>query len=162
MICEHCQKAAATTFLEQNINGYIKKMSLCSECAKKLESSPFGGFDLSHFWGGFLASAPAVKASAEKRCEDCGSSFSEIVESGKAGCPACYRVFYRELLPSLERIHGKAVYNGKIPAHAPAEIQQKRRIETLRASLSKLVEEQKFEQAAEIRDEIKRLEGTDE
>ena len=67
------------------------------------------------------------------------------------GCAECYNVFYDKLLPSLNRIHGKASYAGSKPeGNNSAES----RLEELKKALSMAIEEQNFELAATLRDKI--------
>jgi protein arginine kinase activator len=49
---------------------------------------------------------------------------------------------------------------GKVPHRAGADVKIKREIENLRQELQKRVAEEAFEEAAKIRDEIYRLEGS--
>ena len=82
------------------------------------------------------------------RCSGCGSTFQDIAATGRAGCAKCYDTFYDQLLPSLQRLHGKTRHAGKLPASAGIEAK----------SLSLAIEKQEFEKAAALRDEIKALE----
>ena len=79
---------------------------LCAECAKNLGYSDMlsgFGLDLSEFLGGFLGDMmPALTRGNSERCPKCGTSFSDIVRSGRVGCAECYRTFYDELLPSIQ------------------------------------------------------------
>jgi len=97
------------------------------------------------------------------RCEKCGSSFGDIVRSGRIGCADCYETFYDKLLPLLERVHGKTNHVGKIPNSfeeiAKEEESGQTELETLRAELDEAVKAQNYEKAAELRDKIKELES---
>ena len=78
------------------------------------------------------------------------------------GCAQCYKTFNSELLPYLKRIHGSIKHSGKIPNRAPLIVKPKEdSIESLRALLNSLVSEEKYEQAAVVRDKIRKLEGKD-
>lgn len=92
------------------------------------------------------------------RCEKCGSTFNDIVNSGKIGCADCYRTFYDKLLPSLQRIHGKTRHEGKTPKAVKVETDStESKISRLEKELKDAVERQDFEKAARIRDEIKAI-----
>ena len=81
-------------------------------------------------------------------------------ESGKCGCPECYNTFNSELLPYLKRVHGSIQHIGKIPNRAPLTVAvDTETAEGLRSKLNQLIREEKYEEAAIIRDKIKRLEG---
>ena len=99
-----------------------------------------------------------------ERCEKCGSCFDDIIKTGTVGCADCYEKFYNKLLPSIQRIHGKAKHSGKIPPMHEEEIKIKEKtpeekIAELEAEMQKAVAEQNFERAAIIRDEIKKMKG---
>ena len=39
MLCEKCKKNEATNFYHENVNGRIRTMRLCGDCAKALEET---------------------------------------------------------------------------------------------------------------------------
>lgn len=166
MLCQNCGKNEATTHIKQIINGDMAESHLCPDCASHLGySDMFSGFglNLSELFGGFLGDMmPSISAGKTQRCEKCGSSFDEIVRSGKVGCADCYRTFYDKLLPSIQRIHGKIKHSGKVSTATPAEPKietTEEKIKKLKAAMNDAVAKQDFESAAKIRDEIKALEG---
>lgn len=174
MLCQNCGKREATTHIKRVVNGETSERHLCAECASTLGyGDVFGGFGMSlgDLLGGFLSETPASSAalpSAQKRCEKCGSAWRDIVREGKVGCANCYRVFYDQLLPSLQRIHGKIRHTGKVSGSArqhppivqksPQELREER-IEALRQEMNEAVGTQDFERAAKLRDEIKSLQA---
>ena len=96
----------------------------------------------------------------QKRCPVCGTAFADIAKTGKAGCAECYKTFYTELYPYLKRIHGTVKHVGKIPNSAPlAVVKNEETPDALRMEMNRLVSEERFEEAAVIRDKIKRLEA---
>ena len=166
MLCQNCGKYEATTHIKQIINGDMAETHLCPDCANHLGyGDMFSGFDfsLSGLLSGFLGDMlPPVSLGPVTRCEKCGCSFDDIARAGKVGCPECYRTFYDRLLPSIQRIHGKISHAGKTGQSAG----NREKIETsgekiakLRVQMDEAVKVQNFERAAEIRDEIKKLEG---
>lgn len=166
MLCQNCGKNEATTHIKQIINGDMAESHLCAQCAKSLGySDVFSGFglDLSELLGGFFGDMmPSLRGRKTERCPKCGTAFNDIVRSGKVGCAECYRTFYDELLPSIQRIHGRIKHNGK-SSHSAAEKPKtettEEKIERLKSEMDKAVAAQEFEQAAKLRDEIKNLEG---
>lgn len=164
MLCQNCKKNEATTHIKRIVNGAAAEHHLCSECAAALGyADAFGGFgmDLGGFFGSFLGDLPVSSLSSRVlRCEKCGSSFEDIAKNGKIGCAECYRVFYDKLLPTIRRIHGHSHHEGKLAEGAGEEIKLERRIEDLKEKLNHAIDEQNFELAAQLRDEIKQMEAS--
>jgi protein arginine kinase activator len=104
----------------------------------------------------FIHTIPAVQSVP---CPGCGLGLTELTQTGRAGCPECYRHFARSLNHFIRRIHGPAVHTGRIPKSADGHITQKRRIAELRNDLQAAIERQEFERCAELRDEISALEA---
>ncbi|MBO4339520.1 MAG: UvrB/UvrC motif-containing protein [Clostridiales bacterium] len=164
MICQSCGKAEATTHFKRIINGEVTEGHLCSDCAKALGvNDMFSGFDFgfSDLLSEFFADSPVAALSANSvKCENCGSSFSDIVKSGRIGCADCYETFFDKLMPSIQRLHGNTKHEGKVPLNEVTnEPEEADEIATLREKMNKAIENEDFEEAAELRDKIKELEG---
>ena len=132
MLCQNCGKNEATTHIKQIVNGDMAESHLCAECAQNLGYSDM----LSGF----------------------GLDLSEFL----GGCAECYRTFYDELLPSIQRIHGRIKHSGKASSGAidqPKEETKEEKIAKLKTQMDEAVAAQEFEQAAKLRDEIKSLES---
>lgn len=161
MLCQNCGKYEATTHVKRIVNGESAEAHLCSDCAKALGyNDVFGGFG--NTFGDLLGSffgEPQVSAISSRtiRCEKCGNTFNDIVNSGKIGCADCYTTFYDKLLPSLQRIHGKTRHEGKNPTIIKAEVTNVNPIEDLEEQLRIAIDEQNFEKAAQLRDKINEL-----
>lgn len=145
-LCDRCGKREATCLFRQIVNGKETKQSLCADCAATV-----GMPDL---FGNFFGMAEPRQTQPTKRCDLCGSSFSEIAESGKVGCPRCYETFREELEATIRRIHGDAAYKGE--AEAPQK-KEESPLESARRRLKEAVEREDYEQAALLRDEIRSL-----
>lgn len=161
MLCQKCGKNTATTHIRTVVGGVVKELNLCSHCAAEE-----GYTSLSHnSLAGMLASmfGEAVQlgsAHQSVKCPVCDSSFSDIAKSGKVGCAHCYKTFNAELLPYLKRLHGSTKHVGKVPNRAPLIVrEEKGTVESLKSELNRLVSEEKYEQAAVIRDKIKEMEA---
>lgn len=171
MLCEKCNQNEATVHFRQNINGDIKEIHLCPQCAAELGyDSVFSGFeDLSPFAGlnmgiqNFLGSLfsqelPAQKVPQGHKCSFCGTTFEEFAQSAMAGCANCYNEFFDDMLPYIQRIHGKTHHVGKIPASAGKELKLQRELTQLKKQLNECVSAQEYEKAAGLRDKIKDIE----
>ena len=161
MLCEKCGKAAATTHIRSVVNGVVREMNLCSDCAKESGYADFSHNSLGEMLVSMLSEAASGLPSHEyKRCEVCGATFSDIAKSGKAGCAQCYSTFKTELLPYLKRVHGSTHHEGSVPNKAPLMVvKTEETLDSLRLELNRLVAEELYEQAAVVRDKIRKLEG---
>ena len=122
MRCEHCNQNEATTYIKQNINGKVTEMHLCRDCAEKLGvlepmhsnmglGSMFEGSFFGNFLGAGLAAMNAL--TGVDRCDYCGSTFNDIINTGNVGCAHCYDRFADKLEPSIRKIHGATRHIGK-------------------------------------------------
>lgn len=166
MLCEHCGKNPASHYYSQNINGNEQSTYLCSECAKK--HGPQLGFSdplsplsslFSNFTGFTSSVAPYTGAtSAETVCPDCGESAGGIAKTGQVGCAKCYQTFSNLLAPYLTRLYGKAVHTGRHPlSFKPTQASVNEEIDRLLRLQAEAIRQERFEEAAKLRDEINRL-----
>ena len=89
----------------------------------------------------------------------CGLSFAGFRESGRLGCPHCYATFEGHLRGLLRRIHGATQHIGKVYLPPdPSQSEREKRLEGLRRKLSRAVDSEDFERAAQLRDQIRALE----
>ncbi len=170
MKCTHCNEREANTHIKRIINGKREEMHLCSQCAEELgvmNEFNFEPFSMNSFFGNLLgAGATALNSLAGiDRCTYCGSSFNDVVNSGQVGCAHCYDKFEDMLYPSIEKLHGRARHIGKCVTYTEENDEQKpseeapqpTKLEALKADLKKAVQEQRFEDAAVLRDRIKEI-----
>ena len=169
MICQHCNTHQATTHIKRVVNGQAEEFHLCQNCAR--ESGLFGGgtpdfgFQLSDLFSGFLGSSvkqqPAALVPA-LRCGLCGATLAEIAKSSRVGCAQCYETFHAQLKPTLQRIHGSLEHTGKTPEDGNPQLRARREREQalaeLREQIAQAVKDENYEQAAKLRDEIRRME----
>lgn len=174
MLCEHCKKNEATIHFHEAVDGQVHEVHLCADCAKSLGydqllGSPYPFAGMTEGWQDFLGSlfsqAMPSHGPRGKVCSFCGTSFEEFAKTAMAGCPHCYREFYNELLPSVERIHGKTHHVGKIPRSASREVlrrrqeaEAKQQVVELKHRLDEAVQAQAYEEAAKLRDRIREME----
>lgn len=161
MICQKCGKNKATTHIKTVINGKVAEQSLCGYCAAKSGYSGFAGGSISNMLASMLGQSIQVENDTSYRqCGCCGTTFADIAETGKVGCAQCYKEFNRELRPYLKRIHGSIKHVGKTAGKNQLVLKDtKATVSELKAKLASLVAAEKYEEAAVIRDEIKKLEG---
>ena len=164
--CDKCGAENANTHVKTIINGEFREYDLCSACAHKLGySDPFADMEseFSHMLGSFFGNVLPARTQST-RCEFCGSTYAEIANTGQVGCAHCYELFADRLNPSIVRIHGNAAHCGK---HSKAAAQareehaetKEEKLRRLQSQLDEAIKQQEFERAAELRDEIKGMEG---
>jgi protein arginine kinase activator len=162
MSCEQCREREAVIHLTQIVNEQVTTLHLCERCAaeKGVESpgaqpkTPLGTFLAAMGQEPEQAHAPKTDT-----CARCGGSLQDFRESGRLGCPECYRSFEAPLRDLLRRLHGSTHHMGERYAESgspePAERQQ---ASDLREQLRLAVETENFELAAELRDRLRVLE----
>ena len=158
MLCEKCGKNATTTHIKTVINGKVTEQNLCGYCAAKIG---YSGGSISGILSSMLGKTLQTEGKISTRmCDCCNTTFADIAETGKVGCSKCYEVFGRELMPYLKRIHGSVRHIGKVPGSTELVVTKKEsNLSELKAKLASLVAEERYEEAAVVRDEIRKLEG---
>ncbi|KPL03536.1 MAG: hypothetical protein AMJ73_06500 [candidate division Zixibacteria bacterium SM1_73] len=162
MLCQNCGKKEATVHLTQVVNDEKVELHLCRECAeKKRFHTPFEGvpFPLAEFLASMLDQSLIEKPSkvSDKKCSTCGMRFSDFSKIGRLGCGNCYVTFRSQLNDLLRKIHGSSQHRGGVP-FTPGDVMKPLREERkLQEELKKAIQEENFEKAAQLRDQIKAL-----
>ena len=164
MPCEQCHEREAVIHLTQIVNEQVTTLHLCERCAaeKGVESpgsqpkTPLGTF-LAAMGQELPESTPAPRAG--DNCPRCGGSLQDFRESGRLGCPDCYRSFEVPLRDLLRRLHGSTHHVGERYAdREPATPAERHPTAELREQLRLAVETENFELAAELRDRLRVME----
>ncbi len=165
MLCEECQTEPATVHVTRIVNNQKSEINLCAKCAQKRGETGIAmepSFAFHSILAGLFEPESLVMSHPARpradRCTQCGMSLSEFRRSGQLGCSHCYVQFERELQPLLRRIHRSAEHVGKTPLAANGRHHLQREVERLRERLRQAVAREAFEEAARLRDEIRRLE----
>lgn len=175
MLCENCGENEANVRYTQIINGVKKEMKLCDKCSKDLGIEEFDfsmPIDLSSFLGDFWEDSllPDFTKTKEIICNECGMTYEEFRNTGKFGCANCYDSFCDRISPILKNLQGANSHIGRKKQITKTELnkvdiqEDKKRenknsmIYTLKEKLKQAIKEERYEDAAQIRDEIKKLE----
>ena len=179
MKCQNCGENEANFRYTEIINGVKKEIALCDECRQKLglQGLDFNiPIDFSSFFGDFLneydesSVFPMLAKPKQLKCDSCGMTYDQFMKEGKFGCSNCYSIFDTKIEPILKRIHGESKYVGrkgkvsKAPVHneenkiEDVKNEKEQTLADLKKELKKLIKEEKYEEAAIIRDKIKTLE----
>jgi len=166
MFCEECKEKPATVHLTQVFNGQKVESHLCEVCASQKSGFLFDSankFSIPNLLGGMFGSNYSVQnvstIAIPSKCPNCGMRFIDIRQVGKLGCSECYKVYEQELEAPLRRIHGNSQHLGKIPVRGGEKVLIRKQIEVLKNKLQEAVKEEKYEKAAEIRDQVKQMEN---
>ena len=173
MLCKNCNKNEATFHYTEIINGIKKEIALCDECRSKLGISsldfniPLGMPD---FFSDFFEDnsfIPELETVRKLECDVCKMSYDEFIDAGRVGCSNCYNAFENKLDSILKNIHGSNVHKGRILNSPKNKIidetkdsSKNCKIEELKNKLKELVKEEKYEEAAKVRDEIKKIDDS--
>lgn len=187
MLCDNCGKKEANVKYSENINGVKREFNLCEECSKKLGIGEINfkmPIDFSSFFGDFMEDfatpefMPLFSDIKTLKCNECGYTFDDIVNTGRLGCANCYDVFEDRLDPIIRKIQNSNRHIGRIGKILDSRIEkrqekidnknienkekvankQNNELENLQLELKEAIKDERYEEAAKIRDRIKEIE----
>ncbi|WP_455714806.1 UvrB/UvrC motif-containing protein [Anaerosporobacter sp.] len=187
MLCDKCKKRDAKIYYTEIVNGEMKEQHLCEECAAECTrfhmNSAFMNKDvsigdiLSSILGNYRSASNSKSNEKEDsntetegkektkddeiRCQNCGMTYEQFLQQGMFGCAKCYENFRKILPRSLKSLHGADTHVGKKPKGYVSSmnkiINDLSEIDKKSILLQEAIEKEEFEEAAKLRDEIKRL-----
>jgi len=164
MLCESCGKREANFHMTKISGGDREELHLCRECAEKTGQLDFSSdvFSFQQMLSGMLNKSQQgsreVRQLEELKCDNCGLHYREFVESGLFGCSECYSSFADNLDYVVQKVQGNTRHSGKVPRGRFQDHKLEERLTELKRELEQMVNEEKYERAAELRDEIKEIE----
>jgi protein arginine kinase activator len=163
MICDLCKTADAKVFLTEIVEGKMKKVNLCDSCSKAKGVDDPTGFALADLLLGFGAAQEIERGSgASQRCPGCGFSQADFKKTGRLGCAQCYETFGEGLNSLLKAMHKGTHHTGKVPARIVRQLERDTTLKTLQRDLQKAVADENYESAAQIRDQLRQLETSND
>jgi protein arginine kinase activator len=158
MKCQFCQEPA-TVHLTQIVGGKMQKIDLCEKCAKEKGVADPAGFSLADMLLG-LGAAEQMKSSTptELVCPQCGFTQPDFKKTGRLGCAVCYETFGEGLASILKDMHKGTSHKGKVPPRLAQKQIVAIQVSDLRKELQKAISDEKYEEAASLRDQISQLE----
>lgn len=162
MLCQKCHKNAASVRYAEVVDGRVTDLHLCQECLSAHQNETKTGFKLSD-------PVPLKKAVAARfaereggpkaSCTACETQLETVLQTGKVGCSVCYESFTLEQLhPVLDDIHAGLKHRGKVPHLDDARANLRAMLQMKRGLLKTTLGMEKYEEAAALRDEIRKLE----
>ena len=157
--CDRCDNPATVHLTEIKGNDKTER-HLCENCARQLHV-PQATKELEKLLKTFdpaLAGAATETRTARQTCPDCGMTFAEFRQHGRFGCALDYEIFGSEVDRLLKRIHGASRYCGKTPQGqqvVDGEVMDE--LARTREALREAIESEDYEEAARLRDQIRRI-----
>jgi protein arginine kinase activator len=156
MVCDICKKADATVYLAKIVGGKLLKANLCESCAREKGVEASAGFDEDLLVG---LGADIKIESPGVQCPVCNFTQADFKKTGRLGCSVCWETFETGLASLLKAMHKGDHHIGKVPAKAMHTLVLSGKIRELSDQLEKAASEEKYEDAAQVRDEIRELEA---
>ena len=150
MKCEMCCKKEATIHVKQVVDGIVKELFVCEECASEEALTSQSPLSFADFLFGVGAEGPLGDASDNRCCEACGMSLAGFREKNRLGCAECYSAFSDHLNLFMSAAHSGPRHVGKVPSFVARE----KDVRSVSAELKRAVAEENFEKAAKLRDKI--------
>ena len=162
MVCNLCGVNEATIHLTEIVNNQMVEIHLCETCAQEKGTDFKTHFNFGDLLSGIPEIESAFKASSKRtvtKCPECGLTYDEFGKTGRLGCSQCYQVFAKFLLPLIKRVQRSTHHVGKKPSKVTGSVRASHDLRLLQDRLRKSVQLEEFEEAAQLRDEIKQLEN---
>jgi protein arginine kinase activator len=158
MLCCVCKEKPATVHLTEIKGDKVQKVDLCEACAKNKGVND-SSFALADLLLGLGASQEIDQSAggADLKCPHCGFTQADFKKSARLGCPECYKTFVEGLEGLLKTMHKGTRHGGKVPEALRRTRETADRMKLLQKKLNQAIEEENFEQAATLRDEIKKM-----
>ena len=161
MVCDACKQQQATVHLTEIVNEQMTELHLCEACANQKGAQVESHFGLSDLLSGLadFSKTQEPEEVSTKACPSCGMTYDDFRKVGRLGCADCYPTFKRSLGSLLKRIHGSPIHVGKSPVRLikPSKM-AKTELLDLKKKLERAIEHEEFEEAARLRDQIRRTE----
>lgn len=157
MICEICKEREATVHLTQVVDGTIKKLHLCEECAAKSGFDIQAPISITDILLGMGVQKEPAGSPVERTCPRCHMRRADFKKTGRFGCAHCYEAFAEELPPLLRAMHRSDQHIGKVPASEGERVRASAELTHLQQLLDKAIAGENYEEAAKLRDRIQGL-----
>ncbi len=158
MQCDVCGEKDASVFLTQIVEGKMQKVNLCESCSKAKGVNDPTGFALADLLLGLGAAQDIEKGATPAKCPVCGFTQADFKKTGRLGCSECYTTFADGLSGMLANMHKGTVHVGKAPGNRAQKRELIAKVKSLQTNLDQAVAHEQYEEAANLRDEIRRIE----
>lgn len=152
--CKNCKKPKAI-FFTQIIDGKIKKFDLCADCPYASAVNDPSGFGLAEQLNVAGVEAKETEVQPTKACQVCGFTLADFRKTGRLGCSECYEEFFAPIETLIRPMQRGMTHTGKIPVRLKARLELQRSLTEMESALKTAVENENYELAAKLRDELK-------
>jgi len=164
MRCSLCKKKDATIHYTEVVDNALQKIHLCEACAREKGINIALPFSFSDIMSALTQGLQSLQAGGEEEpdalalaCPLCWLTLKQFVKQGRLGCQQCYAVFDRALRDIVRSVQKAPQHVGKQPAHAHNGQPVPLRIAELEQALAQAVAQERYEDCAPLRDELRRL-----
>ena len=168
MLCNICNKEEACIHIEKHDSGEKGTYRICQTCADLQGFTPQNLQDNKVIEKLFRHLEQAIKASPVNKnesCPTCKTTLRNYQQQGLLGCTDCYTTFHTNLSKDMQQLQPSAKHLGKLPKQnlelnfqtsqeTDANNNSEESLEELEKSLHYCIQEEDYERAAEIRDQI--------
>ena len=158
MICNVCGTKEATIHLTEIVNGKMAEVHICESCAEEKGTEFKTYFNFGDLLTGVPGLEKASGAAGKKTpliCKDCGMDYVDFAKNGRLGCAGCYDSFQKPLVTLIKQVQRANYHVGKKPSRISKDTRSVHDLRQLQEKLRKSIQEEAFEEAAHLRDEIK-------
>lgn len=174
MECTFCKSKEATCHLTKIVDGKVVEVHVCANCIPEINDDNLVNFDIWDAVSKLAASlgVPDPSESIEPEAEDeitaksflieegeeegpcptCGFTGDNLRKVGRLGCPDCYGHFKEMLTDVLADCQKFTQHSGKVP-----QSMIKVKVRFMEKALDEAVKEERFEDAAQIRDQLRTI-----
>lgn len=166
--CEECGEAPAGVHILRVENGGVTHIRLCQNCAENLAGHTDGMALVLAVPAAFTRPSGSSLEKGEGLplpfpesnalvCTVCGTTLADFQESGMLGCSVCYQVFADHLRALVQEAGEIPAHLGKVPQQASESDVRRREVMRLERMLRELVDHERYEEAASVRDRLAEL-----
>lgn len=163
--CTACQKNLASIVIMDLSGGSLSgQQHLCAQCAEAMgmvapKQLKVSSEILEDILSGMKGKPVLARPRRDAGCPGCGTTIADFKAKGRLGCPRCYDTFAPDLVPLLQRVHESAAHRGRLPGRNPAtQAAPTDTLAELRRRLEDAVRGERYEEAARLRDDLRRAE----
>ena len=159
MQCQLCNKHA-TVHLTEIVNGQKTEKHLCEECAITEGVTVKANVPINDLLSNLMAAQKESQQIEDMTCPEGDITWRQFRKEGLLGCPHDYAAFEEPLRKLIERTQeGESTHVGRAPKHTGGRHFQRLTLLRLRQELQEAIDQEDYEAAVRLRDEIDKCES---